>query len=279
MIPNSSHSRRSFPGWSWCLSFPGIVAGIALMLGSCGSSAVRPGRPMIPDDATLDDLRRWCLTWQQEVRASEDETVKRSDTLKAVYEVFRAVFRPTTPLPSSYRSQFDLGDFSAVLENRGSRFVVVQDRIRFTVQGREELARPDHVLGGVSTVGYDSIEGFRPKLTVPNAEVLYFTKARAGELTRFLMQDSAAYENGDTSVLAQHIHRYELVRQLIPVIPGHWGGYWHIETHPLVQAVSLDASLSRAVVAVRIGYGGKDVMLSRDGDGWRIESVEFTWRE
>ena len=73
--------------------------------------------------------------------------------------------------------------------------------------------------------------------------------------------------------------RYKAIRTFIPVLHGHWGGYWHLETHPSVFFIVFNKSLTTARFDFRIGYQGGEATLVKNSKGWTIKKSEATWIE
>jgi len=64
--------------------------------------------------------------------------------------------------------------------------------------------------------------------------------------------------------------RAEFLGQFIKIWPGHWGGYWHIETFPIVYRITFDSQLKNAVVSYRIIYESGETLLQKENGKWKI---------
>jgi hypothetical protein len=63
--------------------------------------------------------------------------------------------------------------------------------------------------------------------------------------------------------------RYQFIRNYIPILYGHWGGYWHLSTHPEIEYVFINNQLNHALVHYRIGYNfGYAELKKVNDDDW-----------
>jgi hypothetical protein len=63
------------------------------------------------------------------------------------------------------------------------------------------------------------------------------------------------------------------------VLHGHWGGYWHIATHPDVSNIIFNHSFTKAQIVFRVGYQGGEAMAEKHDDQWIITNSKTTWIE
>jgi len=73
--------------------------------------------------------------------------------------------------------------------------------------------------------------------------------------------------------------KYNILRSYIPILHGHWGGYWHIVTHPDVSIIIFNKTLTKARVDFSFGYQGGETILEKEGDDWVIKESKETWIE
>jgi hypothetical protein len=60
---------------------------------------------------------------------------------------------------------------------------------------------------------------------------------------------NTSYPKGETS------KKFEFIRKYLYILPGHWGGYWHIETFPIVKKIIINDNFDQAIVDFRFGIG------------------------
>lgn len=69
----------------------------------------------------------------------------------------------------------------------------------------------------------------------------------------------------------------DLWRNFFFAQPGHWGG-WVLETYPIItEILFVDASRTRAEVAVTVGYSGCTVILEKEGGVWTAKRLTNRW--
>ena len=69
------------------------------------------------------------------------------------------------------------------------------------------------------------------------------------------------------------------LRQAFAVMPGHWGGWLFVTFPSITEVVFADAARTRALVHLRIGYGGADASLEKKDGAWVLAKVAMTWVE
>ena len=73
--------------------------------------------------------------------------------------------------------------------------------------------------------------------------------------------------------------RQQFLGNYIKVIYGHWGGYWHLETHPEVYRISFDENMNNVIVYFRLVYEGGKATLTKQKGKWELVSSRLTWIE
>jgi hypothetical protein len=73
--------------------------------------------------------------------------------------------------------------------------------------------------------------------------------------------------------------RYEFVKNYIHILHGHWGNYWHLETHPKVSTIVINNEITKAKINFRYGYQGGETVLEKENGIWKIISSKATWTE
>jgi hypothetical protein len=220
---------------------------------------------------STDTLGQVFLEWNKKVKPNTTEFIEQNDTIKAVFDVYKEFYKPLDLLK--------LGDWEWGNNlNSNCKYVVVQNKIFYAVM------LPDSVDDfSWSTSHKDSINNFRPPLNIDNKKILYLTTEYEKALNQFLGTEST--EMGTPNIMnpsrpdGESEKRFEMIRPFIPVLHGHWGGYWHLETHPDVAYILLDKTLTKAKINFRVGYQGGETILEKQGNKWTIKKSEATWIE
>ena len=218
-----------------------------------------------------DSLRRFFSDWNQLVPSNTKQFIEQNDTIQAVFDVFRACYKPLDLLK--------LGDWEWGNKlNSGARYVVVQNKIGYgvvRVDSLFDIAWP--------RIPLDSVVNFRPPVDLDAGKVLFLTAEYIKALNGFLGSEST--ELGDPDIMSpsraagESEKRYDFIRPYIPILHGHWGGYWHLATHPSIGEILFNRTLTEARVAFRVGYQGGSAKMVRGADGWKIKESRSTWIE
>ena len=73
--------------------------------------------------------------------------------------------------------------------------------------------------------------------------------------------------------------RYKFLNNYLQFFHGHWGNYWHLETHPQVYRMAFNKTKDSVQVMFRIGYEGGEVFLGKHRGKWKIKDWRMTWIE
>ena len=57
---------------------------------------------------------------------------------------------------------------------------------------------------------------------------------------------------------------------------GHWGGYWHLFSHPLVTGITFENDLKTAHINFRVVYQFGIATLKKDNNRWTLVDSEMT---
>jgi len=225
-------------------------------------SAYRLKNPDVLDKV----LRQWNMAL-----GADSTSMLPNDTIKAVYDVFREFYSPFNLLR--------LGNWEWENKlNAGSKYAVIQDKIFFAILAKDTVS--DY---SFSELTRDSIENFRPKVDLNPSKVLYSTPAYANVINIYLGTESTKL--GDGGIMnpsrpqGESEARYNFLHPFIPILHGHWGGYWHIATHPHVGTIVFNRHLNEAEITFRVGYQGGEATLEKKGSQWVIIKSRATWIE
>lgn len=131
--------------------------------------------------------------------------------------------------------------------------------------------------------GKNSIIDFRPDIKLIGKKTLYLIGDYYKTVNQFLKNEFDSLGTGGIMNPAQSKgvskNRQGFLKRHIKVIPGHWGGYWHIETLPEVNYILLDTDLKRAKVYFRLVNEGGEADFEKTDSGWKMIKSELTWIE
>lgn len=186
-----------------------------------------------------------------------------ANSLKDVFDVYKEIYSPWDL--SRVRGSDGYNTY------QGVSFYVIQNTIRYDYNFRTS--------GGQ----YYTISPFHPAVACDAHKTLYLNKDYESAINCFLGSDyvparqlisvTPYLPNGESDL------RYNFLRNYLLFYRGHWGNYWHIETHPEVEIISFNVSKDSAQVHFRLGYEGGEVILGKEGDQWKIVDRKMTWVE
>jgi hypothetical protein len=200
-------------------------------------------------------LGSWATIPAKELKELETETEKN------VYRVFQTVY---SPFDISRLGNHEWGEMYGDLN-----YVVVQNRVRI-----------DHAYGQFdSEYVTDTIIDFRPEIEIPDKTILYLTENYGEAIYDFLGVEVNPYRPEDTTINAltseETIDRLEFLNQHLAILIGHWGWYFHIETHPEVTYISFNKEEDKAMAYFRVGYMFGTTYLSKNLE-WQLDSSAIT---
>ena len=218
-----------------------------------------------------DSLRHIFVDWNVTIKPNSEDFICQNETIEAVFAIYREFYKPFDLLK--------LGDWEWGNDlNSGCKYVVVQNKIFYSVLSTNNFDDFDWQKSRI-----DSIENFRPSVNLDKDKVLYLTNEYAELITNFLGTEST--ELGEENIMNPSIargeseKRYEVLRQFIPILHGHWGGYWHIETHPVISVLIFNKRLTKAKIHFRVGYQGGEALIGKRDNKWIITESKETWIE
>jgi len=163
--------------------------------------------------------------------------------------------------------------------NEGAGYAVIQSKVYYQVLSTDDFQQRH----SLDRTRMDSLTDFRPSLDIAPCKALYLTDEYKTAIEKYLGMDYSEVGTGDIMNPAMPKDKsrdhYQILRNYIPVLMGHWGGYWHIETHPYVFYIILNKDLSKALVNFRIGYQGGETILEKRFRTWSIVESGLTWIE
>jgi hypothetical protein len=208
-----------------------------------------------------EGLIRFLNSWEEEISSYRLPQVG-SDIHKDVYQIFMEAY---TPFDIGRLGEHEWG--SEMYE--GFDYAVVQNTIYFD-SGYEPEGSDSR----------DSIVDFRPPVNFPGKKILYLTPNYHKTLIDFLQSDfnplgTGGIMNPETPT-EESAKRYQFLLQEIAIIPGHWGGYWHIETHPFIYGIHFNYLVNKAKASFRVGYMFGEAEFEKTVTGWVMTHSAIT---
>ncbi|MBN1599277.1 MAG: hypothetical protein JW894_13365 [Bacteroidales bacterium] len=186
------------------------------------------------------------------------------DSLQDIYDVYKEFYSPWDLSRIAY-SEFG--------------YEIYQDIFYYLIQSGIEY---DYYFKSYGDISY-TINDFRPEINDDTINCLYLSTDYKSAINCFLGSDEAPGDFNDIVKLAfltgETHRRYVFLRNFLLFIPGHWGDYWHLETHPEVWLISFNEVKDSAQVYFRIGYEGGEAILGKENDSWKIVDHYMTWIE
>lgn len=219
-------------------------------------------------------FKNWNKESKQQVKKEYEDELERNS-----YEIFRVVYRPYD-FGSLLNERQDWGMVETSLSDliHASEYIVIQDKISYVLWDFTNWVEED---GKSAIANYNIkrnerkyIEDFKPPVNIDEDKLLYLSKEYQDALLQFLGTQehpfaeknimSPAYPKDET------MRRYEFIKSYIPILYGHWGGYWHLNTHPDVGTIIINKEMDEAIALYRIGYLFGGAELKKENGKWRL---------
>lgn len=209
--------------------------------------------------------------WNRNIQPNSDNFINQNDTINAVFSVYKEFYKPLDLLKLG---KWEWGNKL----NSESKYVVVRNKIFYSVLPNDNF---DDFSWKKSK--RDSIVNFRPPINLDKNKVLYLTDEYAKSISIFLGTESTELGEGNimspSKAKGESFKRYEVLRTYIPILHGHDGGYWYLQTHPDINVIIFNKALTEAKIDFRVGYQGGEAMLERIENMWIIKESKATWIE
>ncbi len=164
------------------------------------------------------------------------------------------------------------------------KYLIIQNKlIIYQVDSESISVKPQGILDDSILFIRDSIIDFRPKITFPNISILYLTKDYEKTLLEFLGDKHTPLGYGGimnpARASGKSFKKQRFLNEVVCIIYGHWGGYWHLETHPEIYNIVFNKSKTVAKVNYRIGYQGGEATFEYKENVWLFTEGRLTWME
>ncbi len=222
-----------------------------------------------------DQYSQFLLKWQDEsIPITSLDSL--SNLQKDVYEIFIDFYNPfnlqkvgTGEWGNELYSDIDY----VIIQNSLFIYTYKTDTLNFHV-----FANTDSLI-----LSKDSIINFRPELQFEQAKSLYLLPKYELVINKFL--GSKNYPLGTGGIMnpsrarGTSAERLKFLNKKLTIIHGHWGGYWHIETHPEVFSIDFNNDRTLARINYRLVYQGGVAFYSKQNGIWKLEDAYLTWIE
>ena len=215
------------------------------------------------------DIENFFKDWNVFVPSNSIDFINQDKVVKEIFEIFKIFY---SPLDLTKLGDWEWGNSL----NSNCKYVVVQNKIEYATFS-------ENFFDNYESIKFESIDDFRPPLTFTKNKVLYLTPEYEKTLNMFMGTEST--EIGEGGIMTPSMpkgesdKRYAFIRPYIPVLHGHWGGYWHLTTHPEISRIFIDTNNAVAKVYFRVGYQGGETILKKKSNNWTIEKSYATWIE
>ena len=209
---------------------------------------------------SLSDLKEILDNWHQYY--DHNNYALLTEIEKEVYSIYRAFYQPFT-LENIGDSEWG----NDIYEN--IEFLIIQNRLVYDFSYNLSNVFPG-----------DTIYNFRPYIYFDQADILYKSHKYEGAIYDFLGTDfPVKFNEYKLSEYNDVDKRWKFLSNYIKIYYGHWGGYWHINTHPEVDRISLNDRMDKAKVYFRLVYQGGEAELEKINNQWKLIDSQLTWIE
>jgi hypothetical protein len=209
-----------------------------------------------------------CIPCLEQVLIDWDKTYDMNpeipDSVQDIYTVYKEIY---SPWDLARISESEFGDDIY----QGISYYVIQSEIQYNYDFRGYSAN------------YNMISNFRPAVANDTIHLLYLSISYELALDFFLGSDylPKGFEGYQKPAIGtdETYRRYEFLSNFLMFFHGHWGNYWHLETHPEVEFIAFNQSEDSAQVCFRLGYQWGEVILGKENSNWVISEHYMTMIE
>uniref|UniRef100_UPI00404B4ECB hypothetical protein n=1 Tax=Flavobacterium sp. TaxID=239 RepID=UPI00404B4ECB len=220
-------------------------------------------------------LNQFFQKWQEE-SIPTDNLNSLSELEKDVYTIFKDFYNP-----------FNLGrigdgewgnELYAEID-----YIIVQNKIFIYTYEIDSLSAINKVNRDTIKFKKDSINDFCPDLNFGQVKTLFLFPKYEKAINKFLGTKNEPLGSGNIMNPAKarglSEKRQKFLNKKLKIIHGHWGGYWHIITHPFVFSISFNLDRTIAHVNFRLVYQGGEAHYVKQNGQWILEKSKLTWIE
>ncbi len=210
-------------------------------------------------DSCFNCLENMLQEWNK--KYSPQETI--ADSLQDIYDVYREFYSPWN------LARISDSEFGPNIYN-GVKYYIIQQSISYNYDFRSYSGN------------YFTINDFRPVINNDTINILYAKKDYISALECFLGTGYLEFNEDNmipTLPYEEINRRHNFLNKYLTFFHGHWGNYWHMETHPEVGSISFNKTKDSALVNFRLGYQGGEAVLGKENNKWIVVDHYMTWIE
>jgi hypothetical protein len=122
-------------------------------------------------------------------------------------------------------------------------------------------------------ISFFKIFDFAPNVQFENSKVIYCNSNFLEIINQFLGHDfSKSSNDGIPMVKRETKRRLAFLNQFVKIIPGHWGGYYHIESFPVIGSIRMNLEMTEAEVFFTNVYAFYSATLEKVEGNWKLKS-------
>lgn len=238
------------------------------------------------EENNQDKIKSYFMNWNKESIQLTKSSYSNA-TEESLYQIYYVLFQPYELEPLVDELMLDYYEKDLIEVINQTPYVITQNKINYILldfdEAREDILK--HVAFEIK-FGRDDIhvlEDFYPTVALEKKRVLHMTEEYEEEITTFL--GSTEQPLGEKHIMGPSVpkgeteKRYQFLRKYVPILYGHWGGYWHLSTHPQIELVYLDNDLKHAVAQYRIGYNFGYAEFVKEEDSWKLVRAKMMGME
>lgn len=199
-------------------------------------------------------------TWHNDIPPKPFDALS-SEIEKDIYKIFQVIYNP-----------FDisrLGNHEWGEPYEGYNYAVVQNYVFYNYSYENENYEER-----------DSIGDFRPEINLDGKAILYLVPNYNIAINTFLGIEFDPLGTGGiidpATPTGESQKRLEFLWKYLAIIPGHWGWYYHIETHPEVSMICFNEEADKARAYFRIGYMFGEAEFEKYHNVWEMTDSAIT---
>jgi len=199
-----------------------------------------------------------------------------SDLQKDAYLIYMDFYNPYN---LNRVGEAEMDDSSYV----GIDYVIIQNSIPTTTYKADTLDASVFKNKDSLKLSSEKIKNFRPDIQFEQAKALYLFPKYSKAINKFLGSKSYPLGFGGimspSSARGESAERLKFLNERVRILHGHWGGYWHIETHPFIYGIDFNQSRTEAIVSFRLGYEGGVAFYEKNNGKWELTVSRIKWIE
>lgn len=228
-------------------------------------------------------LKNFFDAWVMDTKPETEEEINlKTDLEKEIYRIFKVFYNPKKlskySTPSWGHSEFQ-NDNDEIYSN--AKYILMQNSIKVSLYDTTKVLPRNHhkfkVNKNDTTFWRDvstlEILDFAPNILFENAKVIHCNSYFKEIINQFLGSDftnSSIYEL--PLVKSETKRKLKFLENYVKIIQGHWGGYYHIESFPLVLNIRMNLNMNEAEVFFKNIYGWYCANLEKKDESWNIIS-------